>query len=390
MRRNALTFGLIGLVLVLLVGLNLVFIAEPRRDETEQNGDRSSYKGTPYGTLAYYLLLEERGHTVVRFEQPYTALAESEVSTLMVVVPHGEHQPTPAEIAALDQWVTEGGKLVVFDRYIDLELAEFTIEANTPLDGAVRPATPSMYTRGVERVGVTPLATTVTETSDTATIHFTSDTGPLVIDRPYGEGRVVVVSEPYVVQNNGIAEADNLTLALNLVESIGEPGTIAFDEYHHGYGATTGGSSGGIRGYIVGTPVPWILLQVALLALVVALTVGRRFGRAIPVASERRTSALEFVSSMASIQMLARASDLAVENIYTSFRSRLCRYAGLPSDTTSAELARVAAARGAVEERELREVLRRCEEALSGAPPKPDELLALVSRLRAIEQKLKL
>ena len=70
MRKNLLTLALIGLVLALLVGLNLVFISEPRGDETETNGDRSSYKGSPYGTLAYYLLLEESGRTVTRWERP--------------------------------------------------------------------------------------------------------------------------------------------------------------------------------------------------------------------------------------------------------------------------------------------------------------------------------
>ena len=90
------------------------------------------------------------------------------------------------------------------------------------------------------------------------------------------------------------------------------------------------------------------------------------------------------------ISELASASDLAVENVYGSFRSRLCRYANVPSDTPTNRLAEAAAARGQVDARRLRTVMRRCEEAMKGAPPSPQDLLRLVAQVREVERELKL
>ena len=43
-----------------------------------------------------------------------------------------------------------------------------------------------------------------------------------------------------------------------------------------------------------------------------------------------RAQAMDTLSSMANIIRLARASDLAMKNIYWEFHKRLCRYAGVP------------------------------------------------------------
>ena len=92
---------------------------------------------------------------------------------------------------------------------------------------------------------------------------------------------------------------------------------------------------------------------------------------------------------MANIQRLALASDLAIENVYSSFRARLCRYANLPSDAPPAELARAAAARGRVDDDRLLALLERCERSLAErAQLSPQELLDLVTELRAVEADL--
>ena len=40
-------------------------------------------------------------------------------------------------------------------------------------------------------------------------VHFAGDKGPLLIDKPYGEGHVTLLTEPYIIQNNGIGQGDN-------------------------------------------------------------------------------------------------------------------------------------------------------------------------------------
>ena len=160
-----------------------------------------------------------------------------------------------------------------------------------------------------------------------------------------------------------IFEADNVILALNLLTDR-PAGKVAFDEYHHGYGASSTG--GGLLSYFRGTPVPWMLAQAGLIAALVVYSYGRRFGRPIPLRQERRTTNLEFVSSMANITRLAHASDLAMENIYSEFRKRLCRFSGVPAKIENGKLAAAAARRARLDERTLAGLLSRCEAIAQG------------------------
>src|SRR2546423_441866 len=118
--------------------------------------------------------------------------------------------------------------------------------------------------------------------------------GALLVDYAYGRGRVVVLSDPYIVSNGGINRADNLFLAFNVVTG-GQGGRVAFDEFHQGYGAT----ENGVFAYFRGTPILWMFAQGALVALALVWTRGRRFARALPAPRADRRSKLEFVASMA-------------------------------------------------------------------------------------------
>ena len=141
--------------------------------------------------------------------------------------------------------------------------------------------------------------------------------------------------------------------------------------------------------YFRGTPVPWMMGQAALIAVVVVYSFGRRFARPIPLRHERRTTNLEFVSSMANITRLAQASDLAIQNIYSEFRKQLCRYSGLPVKIDTGRLASVAADRAGIDSQELATLLSRCEEVAAGEKISDSELLKLVSRIREIEARVR-
>ena len=388
MRRNAKATLLVSGLFVVLVGLNFLFFVDTRAtEEDELTGDRSSYRSTPYGTLAFYTLLEESGYNVTRFEKPFTELKNHEPGTLIVIAPPDAHQPDDEEFIALNNWVEAGGVLIVIDRVIQVPVGDGTAnteraESNT----AVRPLQPTLFTRGVQRVGLSEYATRVRVNTRSATYHIGDDQAAVLADAQVSKGRVVLLTDPFVVANNGISQADNVILALNLIQGR-PPGPIAFDEYHHGYGASSTG--GGLMSYFRGTPVPWMMAQAGLIAALVVYSYGRRFGRPIPVRQERRTTNLEFVSSMANITRLAEASDLAMENIYSEFRKRLCRFSGVPSKIENARLAAAASRRNTrLDERELAGLLGRCAEIARGEPVSDPDLLRLVTRIREIEADL--
>src|SRR2546423_5633242 len=148
--------------------------------------------------------------------------------------------------------------------------------------------------------------------------------GALLVDYAYGRGRVVLLSDPYIVSNGGINRADNLFLAFNVVTGGGPAGRVAFDEFHQGYGAT----ENSVFAYFRGTPILWMFAQVSLVVLALVWTRGRRFARPLPAPRADRRSKLEFVASMAELQQRARAYDLAIGNIYTRTRRALARYGG--------------------------------------------------------------
>ncbi|HWP41713.1 MAG TPA: DUF4350 domain-containing protein [Blastocatellia bacterium] len=389
MRSKASAIFLVAGLLLIFIVLNLVFLAgNDASEENEMTGSRSSYRSSPYGTLAFYTLLEESGYPVTRLESPLTDLDwRDDIGTLVIISPPAMFNPSAEEFASLNSWVEAGGLLIVIDREIEASFGDAV--AHTESGGFAshtRPLQPSRYTQGVGRVALSDFASRVTVDSRSVTYHLGNENAAALASASVGDGRVVLLSDPYVIANNGISQADNVILALNLF-AVRPDGAIAFDEYHHGYGRT---GQGGIMSYFHGTPVPWMMAQGGLIVALVVYSYGRRFARPVPLRRERRTTNLEFVSSMATITRLARASDLAMRNIYLEFRKRLCRYAGLPSNAPTSKLASALAHRGGIDSAELGRLLDRCEQVTQGAEASDSELLALAKRIREIESNLRI
>ncbi|HEX6045793.1 MAG TPA: DUF4350 domain-containing protein [Pyrinomonadaceae bacterium] len=222
------------------------------------------------------------------------------------------------------------------------------------------------------------------EVSTAPVVHVADSNGALLIDYAYGYGTIVLLSDPYVVTNGGIALNDNLMLAMNVLAGFNPTGLIAFDEYHQGRGITRNA----FASYFEGTPVLAIAGQLGLLILVVLWTNGRRFGRPLPLPQVDRRSSLEFVSSMAELQERSRAFDLAIENIYSRTRRVLARHAGVDYNSSRAEIAQRIAARSTIDRNELETLMRECEETINGAPITARQSVQLVTRLRELEKEL--
>jgi hypothetical protein len=236
---------------------------------------------------------------------------------------------------------------------------------------------------------VEPLATptpeidvTTESTSPAPVTTFLNERGALLIDYAHGKGRIVLLSDPYLVANNGINRADNLQLAINVV--MGPGGLAAFDEFHQGRAYT----HNALIQYFEGTPVLAICGQLALIGLAIVWSRGTRFARPLPLPHVDRRSSLEFVASMAELQQRAKAHDLALENIYARVRRVLVRHAGLNNNSPRREIAARVAARSKIDQKQLESLMRSCEDTINGAPTSGRVVLQLVKRLRAIESKL--
>src|SRR5262249_3622163 len=111
-------------IFVIFIAFNFFFFVDSRQSaETEENGDRSSYHSTPYGTLAYYTLLEQNGLELSRLERPLTTLKPgSDTGTLLVIAPPLKYNPSQEEFNSLNSWVESGGLLILIDREIKITM----------------------------------------------------------------------------------------------------------------------------------------------------------------------------------------------------------------------------------------------------------------------------
>ena len=213
-------------------------------------------------------------------------------------------------------------------------------------------------------------------------VHLMAAKTVVLLDYLHGKGRIVLLSDPFIVANAGIGLKDNLQLAINLLAT--SEGLIAFDEFHQGRAAT----HNPFVSYFRGTPVLAICGQLVLLILLVLWTRGRRFGRPLPLPQVDRRSSLEFVASMAELQQRARAFDLAIENVYSRTRRVLARYAGVDYNSSRKEIAARVAARSTLSAHQVETLMRQSEDAINGEAISERQSILLVKRLREVEGAL--
>jgi hypothetical protein len=428
--------AVVAVITLLLVMNSLTFVAEEEKRDSELLPDRSTYHRGPTGTKALYDLLSESGYSVMRWrENPEQLLAQPAVKTF-VIVGNTKNPVDEDEARNILHWVKRGGRLVLVDRRpevklvpdsgdwkittqlltfpaTDIDPADSTlmtenVKAATPsqstiLTHTIRTVMPSRFAALVrfsfepEKESEHSTGPTIIDEEPTPeetipedgeyvspapVVHVETPNGALLVDYKHGNGRVILLSDPYVVSNGGISLADNVQLALNVLGSGG--GLIAFDEFHQGHAATRNA----LISYFANTPILPMIGQLFFLIALVVWTRGRRFARPLPLAEVDRRSSLEFVASMAEVQERSRAFDLAIENIYSRMRRVLARYAGLEYNSPRKEIAERVAMRAPIEARGLEVLMKQCEDAINGEPISEKQALNLVTRLRELETKL--
>src|SRR4030095_9791325 len=294
--RQRLTIILTVIVILgALVVLNTItYVKKEKPLDSEMAPNRSTYHSGPTGTRALYDFLSESGHKVIRWrEAPDRLLSSSgeRIQTLVVIgatpLPFTEEQAAP-----MLGWVARGGRLVLIDRdpptfllpksgnwLINMKGFQFplpTVDPANPKEmtetvSALQPVQPTLFTHDVQsvmpsrfaaRVRITAAKTrdfdedseyeSVTgedELSPAPVTHVADEQGAFLVDYAHGSGRIIILSDPYIVANGGIALKDNLQLAINAITTSG--GIIAFDEYHQGRGITRNA----LATYFAGTPV---------------------------------------------------------------------------------------------------------------------------------------
>jgi len=317
------------LALGLLAALAAVLILA-QNGARQDSPEHSSLSDGPNGTSALSQYAGSLGHSVdtitVSFDLPRPP------ATLFVFDPIAF---TPGETGRLAAWVRAGGTLVYADDQLDTRLAlAFDLHRGNPAPVNGTAVTPVLA--GVTTVGDDSFNEPYRPTPSQAVLVESAGGDATVIEEALGQGRVIGVAAPEILCNGWLETNDNGRLAADLMAMT--PGTVAFDEFHHGLGA--GGSGDWTR-----QPLGEGLFGAALLVFLGLVLRGRAFGPRLAPVGRLGRSAAEYASAVGHLLRQAGGSALALQVVSEATRRALAARLGLRSDVPLARLDEVMARR---------------------------------------------
>jgi hypothetical protein len=331
----------------------------------EKHSPYSSYRSDRTGTRRLFLFYEDAGLEPVRLKRELIMLEER--GLLFIIEPQQFQLPAvtggelpvagmflPQELDAIISWVGNGNSLVL--------AASRQNELHERLGIRVEPGSQGRR-KQAHRVQLSPLTRSpgrITSRRDSRLVFegpswvelFAIPGGgggePLVqaAVRKLGEGSVVVLSEPFVLTNKGIAVPSNLTFAARLA-GLGGAGRIYFDEYRHGFSDPRT-----IISYIRERRLHFALLQVMAVFLLFVWRGRSRLGKPRRLERSSERGSAEYVRAFSLIYRRAHLHGSVIRSAYELLREKVALRAGLGRGSGSDEI--YAALRGRNEKAALR------------------------------------
>jgi hypothetical protein len=345
----------------------------------------STYSSAGNGAKAAYLLLQDLGYREDRWLAPPTEFPADAQGTVLILA-DPSFGPSSDEKLALEDFVRHGGRVVATGwqgaSFLQLD-ASLDASPGETLDEESKDFSPIL---------IGPLSETANKVVFHSQTHCTPRDAHQVVYYGDGEGAVVVSSrlengtwvwwaDAYPLSNDGISKASNLNLLLN---SIGKPGDVKvlWDEYYHG-------ERNGLWSYLYKTPLPWALLQAAILALAIVFTYSRRSGPIAAAAAPSRLSPIEFVETVGDLYARKHATTSALETAVHRFRGLLARSMGFspeaPIDVLKPRIAELGKAGAG-----LSDLLAKCDLAIKAGITDERETLKLFQELHGYTLRLHL
>lgn len=367
-----------GAFLVLLVVATALF-SSPQEDRSLSP---SSYATGRNGCKAAYLLLQERGYSMQRWELPLEALPSSDETATVLVLASPSDRVTSREREALEAWVERGGILLATgyrgDAFLPERAAKFDYETDAKEFSA---GAPSNLNQAIPHITMRPEAYWDTQKSS-APVIFGDDDHAVVVSYRHGKGRVIWWAASTPLTNSGLKEAGNMEL---LLSSIGPPQNkqVLWDEYFHGQRPS-------LTAYFAATPLIWGVAQLGIGLVAIFFTYSRRSGPVRPLAPQPRLSPLEFVDSLGGLYQRAHAASAAVGVAHRRFRYLLIKRLGLASNATIKELGVAVREKLGWREPGFVETLQRCERAGQDHELNEENAVQLVQALQQYTRVLRL
>jgi len=374
-RRTLQPLGVL-LVALVIVAVLAVAIAVP----PSNNGDPSSRSAGKLGSLALYTWLGRLGLPVSRLSGTF------DLGATDVLV---DYDPSVAftkpELDSVMRLVQRGGDLVlVFDPgTVDtalplLQRVGVEIAGTAPAG----PATPAQPFDPAGRVHTVPTSAGFALLEQPPLVALLRSGGMVVAGgvRVNGGGRAWIVADSAPLSNDGLRHGDSAFFVLSLLERA-RGGRIAFDEFHHGEGATSGGA-----GSIFAGPVGLAALLAAVLLVVFLAVNGRRVGRPVAAGGDARVpSAATYIDAMGELFARSRQRGAIAQRYADELKRRVSAVTGVDSGLDDAAFIEAVAGAQPESSDALRALLGRAR-ALAGGRPDEAALLHLARDVDAFER----
>ena len=368
------------LLLGAAVVLAPVILATVLLTSTEQDsGIPSSYSAQSRGAKGAYLLLGELGYRVERWQRPPSDLpVEATHCTLVLALPL--QPPSKEDKDAIGLFLSRGGRILATGS----TSGQFIPQAETERELLVMPAgnlyQPQLVTALTHggAIRMSPEAYWKKSSTDYL-VHYADAGRPIVVSYKVGKGEVIWWASSMPLSNAEAAQAGNLALLLG---SVGDPGNtqVFWDEYFH--------TPRSFTAYLGTRPIFFALLQGGIVFLALLLTYSRRNGPIYPPNEPPRLSPLEFVETLGGLYRQAKATRVALEVPYTSFRMLATRQLGLKRNIAAVDLARTVQNRLGYKDDHLKDLLQAIEHALHDPDLQEGRALELAQQLSFHTQSL--
>ena len=348
---------LAGAAIVLLFALAAVLASlsgDRRSDDFLRRP--STYFTDPSGARALLLVMRKLLPAAEQWRKPLTQLPLPDqphaVNTLIVASPLLPLAKT--EAAHLDRWLAHGGQLIlassdgwpVRQRAVNESGNEGTSEQENKPDvkktSYLFTHAPALQWSKARRINTGEVnGPSIPSKSlnlrwqqhfsatGAAKVLAASDTAVLAVELPVGQGRIVAIADPTVLNNRALRAADNAVWLVTLAAAWGN-GVTYFDEYHHGFGVQKSAVS--LAWAFAKTPWGWCVGQIAAAGLLYIFVYRRRFGRISEAPAATHSNPLELVDARAGIFHAAGAQRLAAQSIMQNLSQELSQAHGRTID----------------------------------------------------------
>ena len=368
--RGAIIFG----ISVLLI----MFAAAYLKSQSEEgNGAPSSYSNLAHGAKAAYLLLQQSGYPVERWDRPPKELpADARGKLLILAAP--TWYATAEETRALSLFLSHGGSILVAGLHPDSFVPKAAAKNGEIRIGSVecQAVAPTRLTRGGSISLNGNLQWDSTDSSQL--VHFADPQGnAVVVSYSAGNGSVIWWASAWPLENAGIREKNNLELLLN---STAGYQSILWDEYFQKQHKLAPHKP--IKAYA------WAVAQLTIIGLALVLTYSRRSGPIVPLAVQTRSSPLEFVETLAGVFRRANSTHVAVEIALQRFRQVAAQRLGLRGTSSVSEIIDAMAHRGFRISDSSADLVRKSEYAVNNATLTERTAIAFVRALNEATQSM--